>query len=84
MSLDESRRELVFGDGGRQKLRDPCTQKVLLQDLAHARPSRGILDEHVGQQVFEVLRISRGDLRVLASQDFQYKTLHGVCVESMA
>jgi hypothetical protein len=52
---NECRGEFVLGDCGGQQLGDTAGEEVLLEDLAHAWSSCGVLDEHVSEQVLEVL-----------------------------
>jgi len=84
MSIDERRRELVLGNCGGQKLADALTQKLFFEDLSHAWAANGVFDQHVGQQVFQVLRVVRWYLGIIASENFEHQALHAVSVEGMA
>ena len=79
----EGVRELRNREGCCQKLRNTPRQELLLEDLAHGGALGGVLNQHVGDEVLEVLAVGGRDGGVSSSEDFEHKPFHRVSVESM-
>ena len=82
--LKESCGEFTLRDGVGEEFADPSTQEFLLQDLPHTWAFRRVLNEHVSNQVFQVLRVVRRDSRIGTSQDLEHQALHGIGIEGVS
>jgi len=67
VSIDKRGSELVLGYGGSQQFGDSAGKELLLEDFAHTRPSVGILYQHIGEQILQVLRVVGRNLWITAS-----------------
>ena len=67
MVRHESIGELVPSDGHRQQVRYAIGEEGLFQDFSHGWALARLLDEHIGDRTFQILRVRVGNGRIVAA-----------------
>ena len=76
--------EFVASDRHGQQVRYTIGKEGLFEDFTHRWPLARLLDQHVGNSAFQIVRVGVRDRWVISSQDFKNKTLHRVRIKSMS
>ena len=83
MPINKSRGKLIFGNSCREQLGNPAAQEWLLEDFTHRGSLRWILNQHQLNQVLQILRVMRWDLRVAPPENLEDQSLHRIGIKSM-
>ena len=83
MISDKSVGELIPRNRHRQQFWNSVWQEGLLEYFTHAWALLRLFDKHISYDTFQIVGVGRWDSRVVATQDLEDETLHGVGVEGM-